>query len=71
MKKYTLKELKNLVSLGAAINITNAAYPCIDEQYDKIGYSTGIYGINGGLLKGKSGQLYVITCRNSNLFRYF
>lgn len=71
MKKYTLKALKEFVLLGVAIDITNAEYPCISGDYDKIGYSSGIYGINGGLIQDKSGQLYVITCRNSNLFRYF
>lgn len=72
MKKYTLREIKRFVSLGLAQDITTANRPAIKEPFEKIGYSAGIYGINGGLLQGKSsGVLYAITARNSNLFYYF
>lgn len=72
MKKYTLKEIKRFVTLGAAVDITNASRPAIQEPFEKIGVSRGIYGINGGLLQGKSsGTIYAITARNSNLFYYF
>lgn len=73
MKKYTQRELKNLIELGAAIDITNA--PTSLEQYrrlDPIGVSRGKYGMNGGLLKdNQTGQLYAITARNTALFFYF
>lgn len=73
MKKYTQKELKNLVALGVAVDITNA--PTSLEQYrqlDPIGVSRGKYGMNGGLLRdNKNGQLYAITARSSALFFYF
>ena len=72
MKKYTLREIKRFVSLGAAVDITTANCPAIKEPFEKIGVSRGIYGINGGLLQGKSsGTIYAITARNSNLFYYF
>lgn len=72
MKKYTLREIKRFVSLGLAQDITTASRPAIKEPFEKIGYSAGIYGINGGLLQGKSsGTIYAITARNSNLFYYF
>lgn len=72
MKKYTLREIKRFVSLGAAVDITGANLPAIQEPFEKIGYSAGIYGINGGLLRGQSsGTIYAITARNSNLFYYF
>lgn len=72
MKKYTLKEIRRFVSLGVAQNITAARLPAIEEPFEKIGYSAGVYGINGGLLQGKSsGTIYAITARNSNLFYYF
>ena len=71
MKKYTLREIKRFVSLGVAQDITAASRPAIHEPFEKIGYSAGIYGING-LLQGKSsGTIYAITARNSNLFYYF
>lgn len=72
MKKYTLKEIRRFVSLGVAQDITAARLPAIKEPFEKIGYSAGIYGINGGLLQCKSsGTIYAITARNSNLFYYF
>lgn len=72
MKKYTLREIKRFVSLGLAQDITTASRPAIKEPFEKIGYSAGIYGINGGLLRGQSsGTIYAITARNSNLFYYF
>lgn len=72
MRKYTLKELKELCRLGMAKNITNAKPEEIPENYEKIGYSSGTYGINGGLIQDKNtGEYYAITARNSNLFRIF
>lgn len=52
MKKYTQKQLKNLVASGAAIDITSEETSL--ERYrrlDPIGISQGKYGMNGGLLK--------------------
>ena len=57
MRKYTQKELKTLVRTGAAVDITNhgtAEYRALIEKekdLDKLGYSSGVYGINGGLLQ--------------------
>ena len=72
-KRMTQKELKNLVKMGVAKDITNESYDCLDDDrpIEKICTSKGTYGMNGGLIKGKSGQLYVITARNSLLFRFF
>ena len=72
-KSYKQKELKNMVELGLAKDITNEDYDCLDDDrpLEKIAVSRGTYGMNGGLIKGKSGQLYVITARNSLLFRFF
>lgn len=72
MTKYTQKELKNLVAIGAAVNLTNESAEKIPARYDKIGYSSGIYGINGGLIRDTdTGVLYAITARNSMLARIF
>ena len=68
MRKYTQKEIKNLVLLGLAEDLTQASHEEIKSKIkhcEKVGYSSGIYGING------SGQLYAITARNSNLFMIF
>lgn len=73
MKKYTLKEIKNLVALGAAVDITNAPFNLgTYRRLDPIGVSRGKYGMNGGLLRdNENGQLCAITSRNSALFFYF
>lgn len=77
MRKYTLKELKNLVQIGAASDITNFDFERMNNflhlhKLDKIGYSSGVYGINGGLLQDRNtGALYAITKRNGTLFMAF
>lgn len=66
MKKYTTRQLKELVKIGASIYVTDAiSTTAIPEWYDKIGYSRGINGINVLLMRGKSGKLYAITSRST------
>ena len=70
MKQYKQKDLKALVSGGAAIDITTADEDLIPKHFDRIGYSHGINGMNGGLIQDRdSGLLYAVTARSSNLFR--
>lgn len=78
MRKYRQREIKALVRSGAAVDITNhdnAARQELEARegyFDKVGYSSGVYGLNGGLLKGhESGTLYAITARATALFIYF
>mgnify|MGYP000001806991 FL=1 len=72
MRKYTLRELRELVRLRMAQDITEADPKSIKEPVEKIGYSSGVYGLNGGLLQGReSGNYYAITARSSNLFYFF
>lgn len=75
MRKYTQRELKNLVRCGMAHDLTNATAAEVMEQWghaSKVGYSSGVYGINGGLIQNtETGEYYAITARNSNLFRIF
>lgn len=61
-KKFTQKQLKELVSIGKAIDITGK-HNTIKEDYAQIGYSNGVNGVNGVLYQGISGNLYV--CLNS------
>lgn len=69
MEKYTLKELKRLISTGAAKDVTNSSLRSdIPEPYTQIGYSCNIYGCNGMLLQGDSGRLYAITARSTALY---
>lgn len=70
MIQYTQKYFKALVKSGAAIDVTNDVERTILENYDKIGYSRGVYGCNGLLLRGYSGQLYAVTARTTAIFLY-
>lgn len=74
MEKYTLKALRELVRLGVAEDYTSkpSEYIYTLRRLEKVGYSSGVYGINGGLVKdAETGTLYAIIGRCSNLFILF
>lgn len=75
MERYTQKQFKNLVNTGAAVDITrgdNETRSQIineEEYYSQVGYSAGVYGCNGVLLKGhKTGKLYAVTSRTNAIY---
>lgn len=69
MEKMTQKELNRLVKVGAAKDITNSSSRRdIPEDYRQVGYSSGIYGCNGMLLRGDSGQLYAVCARTTAIY---
>lgn len=71
MLKTTQNELKRLVRSGVAIDVTNAKNRSeIPEPYRQIGYSSGVYGCNGMLLQGDSGQLYAVTARTMAIYLF-
>lgn len=73
MKKYTQRQLKDLARTGAAQDVTGYGFQEMNQfrqsrRLDKIGYSSGVYGINGGLLRDmETGELFTITARNTAL----
>lgn len=71
MNKTTLRTIKDYVRLGIATDVTNYASEDLPKCYNKICYSSGTYGINGGVYEDKEGNMYAITARNSNLYRIF
>ena len=74
MRKYTQKELRQLVRLGVAEDYTRkpAEYIYTLRRLEKVGYSSGVYGLNGGLVEDtETGQLYAIIGRCTNLFILF
>lgn len=72
MKQYTRKQLREFVRLGLAVDLTEAEPEKIPASYMKVGFSSGIYGINGGMIwDNVLGGYYVILARSSNLFRIF
>lgn len=74
MTRYTLKQLKEMVTSGIAADLTHSGMNEYEELiakggYTQVGFSSGIYGCNGKLLKGlKDGKLYAITARSSAIF---
>lgn len=72
MIKTTQKALKKYVAAGIAHDITQYSFKEADALYkarslETIAVSSGIYGINGALLKDENGKLYAITARNTTL----
>jgi len=70
MTKFTQKQIRSLVQSGAAIDVTSASeQSAIPESYTQVGYSAGVYGCNGMLLKGReTGQLYAVTSRTTAIY---
>ena len=77
MEKFKVKDIRDYVRLGIASDLTNLSSAEMHEflkvhDVEKIGYSTGVYGINGGLMKDRgTGELYAITARNAALLTAF
>lgn len=74
MRKYTQKQLRELVRLGCAEDYTHkpSEYIYTLRRLDKIGYSSGVYGLNGGLVEDmETGTLYAIIGRCATLFILF
>ena len=74
MRKYTLRELRDYARTGAAENLNNATLEAIKAMppLERVGYSCGTYGINGGLLcDPETRKLFVITVRSTILFYLF
>lgn len=77
MKKISKKELKSYIALEIAKDISYlSAEECralnAECDFEKVAYCTGTYGISGGLLKDKkTGDMYAITARNTNLLYFF
>lgn len=68
--KTTQREIKRLIKVGAAIELTDAK-TINAGRLEVVALSFGVYGMNGGLFRDyESGQLYAIPCRNSILFYY-
>ena len=68
MEKTTQKNIKKMIRAGQAKEITTSAE--ISERFDRVAYSRGIYGVNGLVMRGESGQYYAIPLRCSALFYY-
>ncbi len=70
MRKYKQSEIKAIARSKYAVDITKAhSREAIPEQFEQVGYSAGMYGINGALFQGtETGTMYAITARSTALF---
>lgn len=72
MIKTTQKSLKKYVAAGIAHDITQYSFEEAEalrraHSLETIAVSSGIYGLNGALLKDENGKIYAITARNTTL----
>lgn len=67
MTKTTQKAILSYVTSKLATDITTAGN--LPTGLCAIMYSVGTYGINAALFENADGDLFVITCRSTNLFR--
>lgn len=73
-KKMKLSEIKNLVNMGLAEDISYLHFEKANELMQKhnlttLNISTGVYGMNGALFQDENGKLYAITGRTLTLFQ--
>ena len=77
LRKYTKREIKEYIRNGFATDITELSFSELKEwrngrDLEKIGYSSGVYGISGGIIKDRNtGELFAITERTTALFSIF
>ena len=74
MERMTQKEIKRFISLGVAEDITHLSFDACNalrkaHSFTTLNVSTGVYGMNGALLKDENGKLYAITSRTSTHFQ--
>ena len=72
MIKTTQKALKKHVAAGIAHDITQYSFEEADALHrahnlETIDISSGVYSLNGALIKDENGKLYAITARNTTL----
>lgn len=74
MRKTTQRAIKSAIAEGIAQDITRYSFDQCNalrraHSLETVALSTGIYGMNGAILKDENGALYGITARNSTLFQ--
>lgn len=70
MRKVKQNEIRRLVEIGAATDVTRCDIPNPKGRFEVVMWSQGIYGANGVVVKDTGdGKLYAVTSRSSNLFQ--
>lgn len=75
-RKYTQKEIRGYVRNGLAVDVTSWSFEQIKElqkkPLDKVGYSSGVYGLNGCIVQDiETGEMYAVTARSSALAQLY
>lgn len=69
MRKVTQSFIRSMIRDGIAQELTPENIPAI---YEKVMYSSGVYGLNGGVIRDtKTGELYAVPSRSTTLFMIF
>ena len=75
MTKFTQKQLREMVAneiaedISRGTNETRNEIKAVEGWLTQVGYSSGVYGCNGMLLKGRNtGKLYAITSRTQAIY---
>ena len=75
MTKFTQKQLREMVANGIAEDIsrgtneTRNEIEAVEGWLTQVGYTSGVYGCSGMLLKGcNTGKLYAITSRTQAIY---
>ena len=78
MRKMKLREIREYIASGDAVSVTLYGFDALESLrkaengFDKVGYSTGVYGISGGIVQGReTGTLYAVVGRTTALFQLF
>ena len=74
MRKTTQRAIKAAIAEGIAQDITSYNFHQAQALHhahslETVALSTGIYGMNGAILKDETGALYAIKARTSCLFQ--
>lgn len=73
-KRFTLRTLKDLVSVGAAVDITSDSSKLKEnnEHWNVVGYSHCSDGLCGLLVMGdEDGKLYAVCSKSSVLYEIY
>lgn len=69
MRKVKQSFIRSMIRDGFAQELTPDNIPA---NYEKVMYSSGMYGLNGGVIRDtNTGELYAVSKRSTTLFMIF
>lgn len=73
MERKTQREIREWIAEGHAVDLDRLYLEGIAPDYyelERFAYSSGTYGVNGGLWRAADGTVYGVVGRTSALFAY-